>query len=200
MQEHNSDSPSGSGKPSSSGKKEAILAVALHLFTTQGFHATPTSLISKEAGISTGTLFHYFPDKNSLFDQLYLMIKRDMAALIRSCDDSILDPKNRLERCFRGFVTWGIANPEKIKFLEQFYHSPQVSDEIKHESFSEFSWMVEIVEEAIRKGLIRDLPLDFYFIMITQIVFGVLTLISSKTTGLTDDDLATYALDMIWNQ
>ena len=113
MQDSNSDSASVIGKPSSSGKKEAILEVVLRLFTIQGFHATPPVQISKEAGISTGTLFHYFPDKNTLFDQLYLMIKRDLADLIRSYDDSVLDPKTRLERCFRGYVVWAVANPKK---------------------------------------------------------------------------------------
>ena len=197
MHDINSGQPAATRKQPSSGKKEAILEVALRLFTTRGFHATPTALISKEAGISTGTLFHYFPDKNTLFDQLYLMIKIELAAVIRRYDDPVLDPKTRLERCFRGYVAWGVANPEKYRFLEQFYHAPQVSDEIKREALSEFTWMVEMVKEAIRMGMLRDLPLDFYFIMISQIVSGVLTLISSKTTGLTEEELISSAMDMI---
>ena len=43
--------------------REKILATALRLFTAQGVDATPTAQISKEADLSTGTLFHYFPDK-----------------------------------------------------------------------------------------------------------------------------------------
>ncbi|PKL60502.1 MAG: TetR family transcriptional regulator [Methanomicrobiales archaeon HGW-Methanomicrobiales-4] len=199
MQDYNSYPPSVAVKPSSSGKKEAILEVALRLFTTQGFHATPTSLISKEAGISTGTLFHYFPDKNTLFDQLYLKIKKELAIQIRSYDDPALDAKTRIERFFHGYITWGVANPEKAKFLEQFYHSPQVSDIIKRKAFAEYAWMIEVMNEAIRTGTLRDLPIDFYFVMTSQILSGVLTLISSKSTGLSDEELTASALDMIWN-
>lgn len=196
---HPPDDTSSDLQKNPQGKRDDILQAALHLFTTQGYHATPTSQISKEAGISTGTLFHYFPDKNTLFDQLYLTIKKDMAEVIRSRDDPALDPRNRLEQCFRGFISWGVANPEKVRFIEQFYHSPQVSDVIKREAVREFEWMIEIAEKAIKKGMVRDLPLDFYIVMIFQILFGVLALISSGTTGLSDEELTVYALDMVWN-
>ena len=56
-------------------KREAILKTALNLFTERGFHNTPTSLIAKEAGVATGTLFHYFKNKEILINELYLHIK-----------------------------------------------------------------------------------------------------------------------------
>ena len=179
------------------GKREIILNVALHLFTSQGFHATPTSQISKEAGISTGTLFHYFPDKNTLFDQLYLAIKKDMAEAIRICDNPDLDPRTRLEQCFHGFVTWGIANYEKFLFVEQFYHSPSISEEVKREAHAEFAWMNQISEESIAKGLIRDLPHEFYLVMVSQIMFGVIKLIKSGSTGLSSEELIRLGLDLV---
>ncbi|PWR70915.1 TetR/AcrR family transcriptional regulator [Methanospirillum lacunae] len=182
------------------GKRDIILNVALHLFTSQGFHATPTSQISKEAGISTGTLFHYFPDKNTLFDQLYLTIKKDMAEAIRICDNPALDPRTRLERCFHGFVTWGISNYEKFLFVEQFYHSPSISEEVKREAHAEFAWMNQISEEAIDKGLIRDLPHEFYLVMVSQIMFGIIKLIKSGSTGLSSEELIRLGLDLVMKQ
>ena len=59
-----------------------ILEAALRLFTTQGFDATPTAQISKEANVSTGTFFHYFPNKNAILEQLFLLIKKDMSATV----------------------------------------------------------------------------------------------------------------------
>ena len=181
------------------GKREIILKTALYLFTTQGFHATPTSQISKEAGISTGTLFHYFPDKNTLFEQLYLAIKKDMAKVVRDYDDPNLDSKHRLEQCFRGFVYWGVENPEKFLFIEQFCHSPSISESVKREAQAEFSWLSQIIDEDGRKGLLRDLPQEFYSVMVLQILFGVVKLISSGTTGLSSDEIIRAGLDMIWN-
>ncbi|HWQ63787.1 MAG TPA: TetR/AcrR family transcriptional regulator, partial [Methanospirillum sp.] len=189
------DSVSGDQTPLLLGKREIILHVALRLFTSQGFHATPTSQISREAGISTGTLFHYFPDKNSLFEQLYLSIKKDMAQAVRDCDDPNLDPRTRLEQCFQGFVTWGTSNHEKFLFVEQFYHSPSISEEVKREAHAEFAWMNEITEDAIARGMIRDLPHEFYFVMVSQILFGVVKLISTGETGLSSEELVSLGLD-----
>ena len=61
-------------------KQEAILDTALTLFTERGFFGTPTSLISKEAGVATGTLFFYFRTKEDLIDTLYCRIKAEAAA------------------------------------------------------------------------------------------------------------------------
>ena len=47
-------------------RREQILATALGLFATQGFDATSTKQIAKEAGIAEGLIFHYFPTKASL--------------------------------------------------------------------------------------------------------------------------------------
>jgi len=190
----------GDSTSSSPGNREKILNTALHLFTTQGFHATPTSQICKEAGISTGTLFHYFPDKNTLFESLYLTIKREMAEVIRSHDDQNLEPRTRLEGCFQGFVTWGVSNPEKFLFVEQFCHSPSISEAVKTEAHAEFSWMTQIAEEAIHEGKLRDLPLEFYSVMVFQILFGVIKLINIGITGLSSKELICSGLDLIWDQ
>ena len=44
-------------------RKETILAAATALFARNGFSATPTSAIAKEAGVAEGLIFHYFKSK-----------------------------------------------------------------------------------------------------------------------------------------
>jgi AcrR family transcriptional regulator len=41
------------------------LAAALQLFVAFGFHGTPTSRIAAQAGVSNGTLFHYYKTKQN---------------------------------------------------------------------------------------------------------------------------------------
>jgi AcrR family transcriptional regulator len=47
-------------------RRQQILQTALTLFAAQGFDATSTRQIAKEAGIAEGLIFHYFPTKASL--------------------------------------------------------------------------------------------------------------------------------------
>lgn len=51
------------------GKKKVMLA-AIHLFSKQGFSATTTAQIAKEAGVSEGTIYKYFSSKRELLNQL----------------------------------------------------------------------------------------------------------------------------------
>ena len=44
-------------------REETILAAATALFARNGFSATPTSAIAKEAGVAEGLIFHYFKSK-----------------------------------------------------------------------------------------------------------------------------------------
>jgi AcrR family transcriptional regulator len=58
----------------------AILESALQLFSTQGYHGTSIREIATGAGLSTGNVYHYFPDKETLFlkllDQYFAEIAR----------------------------------------------------------------------------------------------------------------------------
>ena len=50
--------------------RRAVLDAALHLFSHQGYRATAVREIAERAGVSTGNLYHHFPDKESLFRAL----------------------------------------------------------------------------------------------------------------------------------
>ncbi|MDX2283901.1 MAG: TetR/AcrR family transcriptional regulator [Bacteroidia bacterium] len=47
-------------------RKDQILHAALRLFAARGYDRTPTSLIAKEAGVSSGLIFTHFGDKEGL--------------------------------------------------------------------------------------------------------------------------------------
>lgn len=50
--------------------RRAVLDAALHLFSHQGYRATAVREIAERAGVSTGNLYHHFPDKESIFRAL----------------------------------------------------------------------------------------------------------------------------------
>jgi TetR/AcrR family transcriptional regulator, acrAB operon repressor len=50
--------------------RRQVLDAALQLFSHQGFRATTVREISEAAGVSTGNVYHHFPDKESIFRTL----------------------------------------------------------------------------------------------------------------------------------
>lgn len=47
-----------------------ILSIALAEFVQHGFNGASTRTITKKAGVSSGLLFHYFPSKEAVFEEL----------------------------------------------------------------------------------------------------------------------------------
>ena len=50
--------------------REQILNAALELFSTHGYRATSVREIAETAGVSTGNVYHHFPDKDTIFRTL----------------------------------------------------------------------------------------------------------------------------------
>ena len=50
--------------------RRAVLDAALRLFAQQGYRATTMREIADAAGVSTGNVYHHFPDKETIFREL----------------------------------------------------------------------------------------------------------------------------------
>ncbi len=50
--------------------RRAVLDASLNLFSHQGYRATTVRDIADRAGVSTGNLYHHFPDKEAIFRSL----------------------------------------------------------------------------------------------------------------------------------
>jgi len=182
-----------------SDKKEAILKTALSLFVERGFFGTPTSLISKEAGVATGTLFFYFKTKEALIDTLYLRVKAEAAEAMGKGIDREPDAKTKLRRVGRNAVTWGIANPEKITFMELFAHSPFVSTSAHEEGMSHFLFLENIIRDGIREGTVQDIDRHLLFCMMASAISAMIGRISTAKTRAEREMVIDQGLDYIWN-
>ena len=180
-------------------KQEAILATALTLFTERGFFGTPTSLISKEAGVATGTLFFYFRTKEELIDTLYRRIKSEAAQAMCRGLEKEKTPEAKL-RCL-GFnaVAWGIGNPAKMKFMEQFAHSPFVSTNAQQEGMSHFLFLQDLVQAGIRKGVIRKTDPALLFCMMASSLSGLIARASATDDPAERGAIIEQGLDIVWN-
>lgn len=55
---------------SSSARRDELLGIAARLFATRGFAQTTVRDIGDEAGILSGSLYHHFPSKEAILDQI----------------------------------------------------------------------------------------------------------------------------------
>ena len=89
-------------------KRELILDAALEMFVNNGFENSPTSKIAKEAGVATGTLFHYFKTKEDLINELYLETKKNMVYALKKDLSKAVTLRQKIECIWYNAIKWGL--------------------------------------------------------------------------------------------
>ena len=77
-------------------KRVEILISARNLFLKRGYADTGMEVVARHAGVSTATLYAYFPSKAELFKVVILEAVRDIAAPVRASAQVSGDARTRL--------------------------------------------------------------------------------------------------------
>ena len=108
-------------------KEQSILDASLKLFVEHGFHGTSTAQIAKEAGVATGTLFHYFNNKEELINSLYIHTKESLLKDISGNYDDKKSFKQNIKELWLKFNWFGINNSYMFQFILIFHTSPYIT-------------------------------------------------------------------------
>ncbi|MFZ5827911.1 MAG: TetR/AcrR family transcriptional regulator [Bacillota bacterium] len=98
-------------------RRKQILETAIPLFARQGFDATSVSQIAREAGVSHGTIFLYFPTKEELFTAAVVEPLLDAEVHYRSILQGEGSPLDRIERLIREQVTIFALGESKVRLI-----------------------------------------------------------------------------------
>lgn len=114
----------GRGRPAEGDKRRRILDAALALFAERGFHGTAVPLVGTAAGVATGTIYHYFANKEALVNAVF----RDAKTRLRDAIYTDLDTTGPGERLFRDvwqrLAHFARTEPIAFRFLELQDHVP----------------------------------------------------------------------------
>ena len=64
--------------------RERLVAVATELFGARGYHQTGTEEIVRRSGVTRGSLYHHFADKEALFEEVFDRADQVVSARVRS--------------------------------------------------------------------------------------------------------------------
>lgn len=95
-----------------------ILAIALQTFVDRGYDATTLQAIREQAGISNGSLFHFFRSKEALGAALYLegilQYQEGLLSVVRSCTG---DGASGIGAMVHYHLQWVESNLQLSRFL-----------------------------------------------------------------------------------
>jgi AcrR family transcriptional regulator len=168
-------------RPKSEDKRNAILDGATRLFAERGLTASPTSEISKQAGVAEGTLFTYFKTKDELINALYRELKLELADAMMSGFPRKKNVQTRLRHVWDRYVDWGIANPRQRKVLAQLTVSEVLTKESSDAGSAPFVEFQNIFRDATEQHLLRkDLPQELISKSLTALVEATIDLTASN--------------------
>jgi TetR/AcrR family transcriptional regulator, multidrug resistance operon repressor len=179
-------------------KRNAILKSTLELIKDNGFHGTPISMIAKNAGVASGTIYHYFPSKDAIIMELHSQIKKDMVAAMFNDGNTKKDYK---EQFFDGWINlckYFINNPSSLFFHEQFNSSPYAKIVSKKNAKGTVSRFNDFFQFGMDKGYLKKME----YLLIASAVFGCIMATAKYHVtgrfGFRDDDLCNIA-NILWD-
>ena len=178
-------------------KRDKILEAALKLFVEYGFHGTPTSKIAGEAGVSNGTLFHWFKTKEELILALYDIAKNDWNEFLVAKIDANQPLEMIAKMVMRESVYWALAHPQQFHYIQQIYFSPFASLITAEQSEKYMALHLQMIELGQENGIIKQLPVDLIIVLINSQIYGICQYLQQNTLD-NPSTIIDKAVDLTW--
>jgi AcrR family transcriptional regulator len=107
-------------------KRNAILQAAVREIAQAGL-AAPTAKIARRGGVTAGTLFTYFANKEELPNELYVELKGEVYARVNTNFPYRANLELARGHIWSGSLNWAIEFPEKRKASMQLHVSDLIS-------------------------------------------------------------------------
>jgi AcrR family transcriptional regulator len=185
--------------------KEKILETALQLFYEKGYYKTTTNEIAKTAGISIGSLYSYFKDKDTIFLEILGRYHQQFVALHNESikpDTSSTDKKKWLYNLIENLIVIHNTSKALNKELKALYYdSPQVTAimDKQHEetlqimrSYFKF-WGVDRQIDDLEAAVI--VSFDFISAIVDRIVFARNTIDKERLIRTTVEALSKFLIE-----
>lgn len=136
----------------------AILAAAEAEFARYGLAGARVETIAKNAGVTKGLIFHYFHNKEHLFEAVLQQAGEPIRAVVSEIEASTLTPKELLRKLIESFMAVMAERPlSHLMFtLESIQNKGEHYRKVKLPSL--YKTLERVLETGVEQGCFR--PLD----------------------------------------
>ena len=155
-------------------RRQELLDLSARLFAERGYGATTVRDIADEAGILSGSLYHHFPSKEAMVDEILSSFLDELFTNYRTIMAQDLGARQKLEAVV----------VESFAGIDRHHHAVAIfQNEAKHLAQSQrFAYLGErnrefralwqqILGEGVRTGAFRPLDIDLVYRFIRDTVW-----------------------------
>lgn len=166
--------------------KEKIFSSAIKLFVEKGYHNTKMPDIVKDAGVSTGAIYHYFSGKEDLARYIHQKVLDEF--LIRTTDRINVqrNVKDKIYAYTKLLFEWAEEDPMMVKYLLEARPKEILDTCMSICSKEGIDLVMELVDEGFQTGKIKQVNKN----VAAGLISGILTrLIFMRMDGLLSESL-----------
>ncbi|MEO9110265.1 MAG: TetR/AcrR family transcriptional regulator [Jatrophihabitantaceae bacterium] len=148
-------------------RRAQLLALAAHLFAERGLRETTVRQIADAAGILSGSLYHHFPSKEAMVDEILTGFLDDLFGAYQQVAGRTDDPRAALEAIIRASFTAIEQHNDAVAIYQrearQLAEQPAFS--YIHDRLAEFRALWHrVLADGIADGTFRaDLDVDLAY-------------------------------------
>jgi AcrR family transcriptional regulator len=171
--------------------RAALVAAARHLFGRDGFAATSVDEIAREARLTTGALYHHFPNKTALFEAVFEAVHIDLLEASLQASIGATDEVELLTRGFDAFFD-AVLEPDVQRII--ILDAPAVLGLARFTELDEqyaFAAITEALRAATSSGRLRvDDPETLARLLLGSMTRGAMLIANSDQPRETRDAVA----------
>lgn len=95
-------------------------------------------------------------------------------------------------------IGWGIENPSKLHFLDRFYLSPYVQENLCKTEFSDTCTINDIIQEEIENGIIKPFPIIMLKSILSSMIHKTVELVRTGYLGMEKEEVSNMIFDLLW--
>ncbi len=141
-------------------KRIAIRDAAIADVVENGLGNAPVSQIAKRAGVSAGTIYVYYPNKEEMLQSIYLEIKSLLHDAMMSARRADTSSAGSIRSMWFAMFNFILQEPDMFVFHEAVSAENLLNPSQRGEIASMANDIHEVLRSAIDDGTLKDMPMD----------------------------------------
>lgn len=156
--------------------RERVLEAALGVFSEKGFHVATMDEVAERAGVGKGTLYRYFANKETLFNELVRHRLEELEGKARAILDGQDDVLTMITKYVRAYFQFFDHNRHLYRLIvqERLDVGVQVQDLYLKQVKRRIPVLKKKVFDAGREGLLKPLDFETTFYGVMGFIHGII--------------------------
>jgi AcrR family transcriptional regulator len=133
-----------------------IVRAARRLFLTKGYHGTTIRDICRESGLSNGTLYFYFENKDALYVHIYEECFQHLNDMLRRAVRPDMQPLDQIETALKTYLQYFIEHREMWDMLDVSYRRLNLPPDLIERFDGQLRQSYSFVHIAVERYLERS--------------------------------------------